>query len=127
MAVYQIEKGELVEVGATLEGMLREDWANWEDYEELLKNLKLSLYDEVTDVYKMYRRPDGVQNSACGELPGIKYVFDVNIDGDNFDYILLSDRLPEYLAVMRLLEPLVNRDQAIRQEVQEHLTKKKRT
>jgi HPt (histidine-containing phosphotransfer) domain-containing protein len=127
MAVYQIEKGELVEVGATLEELLREDWADWEDYEELLKKLKLSLYDEVSDVYKMYRRPDGAQNSPLGELPGIKYVFDVNIDGDNFDYILLSDRLPEYLAVMRLLEPLVNRDQLLRQEVKEHLTQKKRT
>lgn len=109
MAVYKVEKGELVKVGDTLEGMVRSDWAEWEDFEDgfLGALLKFRLYDDADDVYRLYRREEAERPD--GELPGVKYIFDVNIDGSNFDYILVEDSLPQFLAVMRMLEPLATR------------------
>lgn len=109
MAVYQVVKGELDKVGETLEGLLRADLTEWDDWEEdvMSKGLQFHRYDEEEGVYRLYRRED-VQRPA-GELPGIRYVFDVNIDDSNIDYILVEDSLPQFLAVMKLLEPLAAR------------------
>jgi hypothetical protein len=109
MAVYKVEKGELVKVGDTLEGLVREDWAEWENFESgfLGDLLKFRLYDEADDVYLLYRREDAARPE--GELPGVKYLFDVNIDESNMDFILVEDSLPQFLTVLKLLEPLATR------------------
>lgn len=109
MAVYKIEGGELVKFGDTLEGLVRADWAEWENFESgfLGDLLKFRLYDEAEDVYMLYRREDA--DRPDGELPGVKYLFDVNLDDSNLDFILVEDSLPQYLAALRLLEPLATR------------------
>lgn len=118
MAVYGIEKGELVQLAETLESMLSPELAGWSDFDDLLSGLGMGLYDEVGDAYRLYRRHCYDEAWPEGKLPGVKFVFDVNVDGDNFDLILIGDRLPDYLAVLRLLEPLVaaDKDMAVRTE-----------
>lgn len=109
MAVYKVEKGELVKVGETLESLVRDDLANWENFDEdlMYKGLGFVRYDEEDGVYTLYRRSE--TDRPADELPGVMYVFDVNIDESNMDYILVTESLPEYLAVVKMLEPLVAR------------------
>jgi len=109
MAVYKVVKGELEKVGETLEGLVREDLANWENFDEdlMYKGLGFVRYDEEDGVYTLFRRSE--TDRPADELPGVMYVFDVNIDESNMDYILVTDALPEYLAVVKMLEPLVAR------------------
>ncbi|ASL27365.1 hypothetical protein [Azotobacter chroococcum] len=118
MAVYGVEKGELVLLAETLESMLCQELANWKEFDDLLKDLGLWVHDEVGDAYKLYRRQAHAESWPEGRLPGVKFIFDVNVDGDSIDYILVGDRLPDFLAVLRLLEPLVaaDRDVAARAE-----------
>lgn len=110
MAVYGVQKGELVQLAETLEQMLSPDLARWEEYDDLLRGLGMSLHAEVGDAYKLYRRHRHDDPWPEGKLPGVKFMFDLSIDGDSFDYILIDASLPNYLAVLRLLEPLVNAD-----------------
>lgn len=117
MAVYKIENGELALVAETLESMLTPELANWEDWDDLMRGLGFSLFDEVSSAYKFYRRFDSKIDSPEGNLPGVAYMFDVNIDESNIDYILVSNRLPEYLQALKLLEPLVNRAEAVEREL----------
>ena len=48
MAVYKVEKGELVKVGETLESMVRADLAGWDDFDEdlMYKGLGFVRYDD---------------------------------------------------------------------------------
>ena len=109
MAVYKVEKGELVKVGETLESMVRADLAGWDDFDEdlMYKGLGFVRYDEEDEVYVLYRRSE--TDRAPDELPGVMYVFDVNIDESNVDYILVTSALPDFLSVVKMLEPLVAR------------------
>jgi hypothetical protein len=119
MAVYKLENGELALVAVTLESMLREELAEWEEWDQFMRDLGFTLYDEVSGAYKFYRREEHRVDS--GDLPGVAYMFDVNIDESNIDYILVSNRLPEYLKVLSLLEPLVNRAEAIEKQLEKQL------
>lgn len=109
MAVYKVEKGELVKVGDTLESMVRADLAGWDDFDEdlMYKGLGFVRYDDEDGVYVLYRRSEA--DRAPDELPGVMYVFDVNIDESNVDYILVTSALPDFLSVVKMLEPLVAR------------------
>lgn len=123
MAVYKLEKGELVLVAETLESMLSPVLAEWEDWDHLMHALGFTLYDEVNGAYRFFRRSESSLESPAADLPGVAYMFDVNIDESNIDYILLSNRLPEYLAVLKLLEPLVNRAAAVEAQLEKDLRK----
>lgn len=125
MAVYKAENGELVLVAETLESMLTPELANWEDWDDLMRGLGFSLYDEVSGAYKFYRRYDSENDLPEGHLPGVAYMFDVNIDESNIDYILVSNRLPEYLQALKLLEPLVNRAEAVERELDKTLQRER--
>lgn len=109
MAVYKVEKGELVKVGETLESMVRAALAGWDDFDEdlMYKGLGFVRYDDEDGVYVLYRRSEA--DRAPDELPGVMYVFDVNIDESNVDYILVTSALPDFLSVVKMLEPLVAR------------------
>lgn len=109
MAVYKVEKGELVKVGDTLESLVRADLAGWGDFDEdlMYKGLGFVRYDDEDGVYVLYRRSEA--DRAPDELPGVMYVFDVNIDESNVDYILVTSALPDFLSVVKMLEPLVAR------------------
>lgn len=109
MAVYKVEKGELVKVGETLESMVRAGLAEWDDFDDdlMYKGLGFVRYDEEDGVYVLYRRSE--TDRAPDELPGVMYVFDVNIDESNVDYILVTSALPDFLSVVKMLEPLVAR------------------
>lgn len=123
MAVYKLEKSELVLVAETLESMLSPVLAEWEDWDQFMQTLGFTLYDEVNGAYRFYRRSESSLESPAAELPGVAYMFDVNIDESNIDYILLSNRLPEYLTVLKLLEPLVNRSAAVEAQLEKDLRK----
>lgn len=111
MAVYRVEKGGLVRVGETLEELVKPSLANWENFDDdlMYKGLGFVRYDEEDGVYVFYRRDAAVR--AADELPGVVYVFDVNIDESNIDYILIdaAEALADFLAVVKMLEPLAAR------------------
>lgn len=111
MAVYRVEKGGLVRVGETLEELVKPSLANWENFDDdlMYKGLGFVRYDEEDGVYVLYRRDAAVR--AADELPGVVYVFDVNIDESNIDYILIdaAEALADFLAVVKMLEPLAAR------------------
>jgi hypothetical protein len=115
MAVFKIERGELVRVSETLEAMLRPDWADWEEYDDFIRVMGFIQYDDVVGVYRLYRREEFERPE--GELPGVRYLFDVDIDGSNIDYILVGDDLPAYLRVLELLEPLVRRHERLQADI----------
>lgn len=115
MAVYKVEKGELVKVGETLESMVRDDWADWEEYDDFMRQLGFIQYDDVFGAYKLMRREKFERPE--GELPGVRYLFSVDIDGSNMDDILVGDDLPAFLRVLELLEPLVRRQERLSAEI----------
>lgn len=121
MAVYKIGNGKLALVAESLDNILPPALAEWEDWDGLMDATGFTLLDEVDDVYRCYRRMSSRIESVEGQLHGVAYMFDVMIDDSNMDYILLSNRLPEYLEVLRLLEPLVNRSVAMREEVKRQI------
>ncbi|QIB50311.1 hypothetical protein [Pseudomonas sp. OIL-1] len=105
MAIYKVEQGQLVWVANDLEHIVGADWQDEDDSnDEFFGRLGFGKYDEVLDVYTMYRR---WEKGGQEEMAGARWMFDVNIDGDNFDLILV-DSLPGYLTVMSMLEPVVN-------------------
>lgn len=105
MAVFKVVRGELERVAETIEALVREDLADWQEYDEFLASLGFIKYLEVEDVYRLARREN--IDRPLGELPGVRYLFDVDIDGSNIDYILVGDDMPAYLRTVELLEPLV--------------------
>lgn len=126
MAVYGVEKGELVLLAETLEQMLCQELALWNEFDDLIRDLGMWLHDEVGDAYKIYRRPSHDEQWPEGKLPMVKFMFDVNVDGDSIDYILIGDRLPDYLAVLRLLEPLVAADRYTAERAKEQILEENR-
>lgn len=118
MAVYKVEKGELVRIEEEFMNLVRPEWVEWNDFEEDLLRTRLGFirYDEEEGVYRLYRRENVARPE--GELPKVRYIFDVSIDDSSFDLILLEDALPDFLAVMSMLEPLVNRQQRLSKELE---------
>ncbi len=118
MAVYKVENGELVRIEEDFMNLVRPEWVEWDDFEEDLLRARLGFirYDDEENVYRLFRREN--VDRPEGELPKVRFIFDVNIDESNFDFILLEDSLPDFLAVMRMLEPLVNRQQRLNRELE---------
>lgn len=107
MGVYKIENSELVRVAETIEELVRPDWADWDEHDEFMHYLGFVTHDEVVGVYKLMRREN--LNRPDGELPGVRWLFDLDVDGSSIDYIMVGDDLPGFLRTLELVEPLVRR------------------
>lgn len=114
MAVYIVENGQLKRVAEQLEEYSGKDWGDTWDGDEYLKSMGFHLWDDAKDVYRQYQR--GVETSS-ELLPGIVHIFDVQAHGDIVDYVLVGDHLPDYLALVAMLEPMRTRDAELRKDV----------
>ncbi|TLX65087.1 hypothetical protein DN820_01880 [Stutzerimonas nosocomialis] len=114
MAIYTVKQGQLVKAADTLEQFTGRDLID--DYDQLLRSNGFVVAEEQAHAYMRYVRLTGARPSPV--LHGIKYVFDVAIDNDSVEYILVTDDLGAYLDVVRMLEPLVNRGIRLEQELE---------
>lgn len=114
MAVYTVENGQLKRAAEDLEDYTSQEWDGQWGVDDYIRSMGFTLWDDAKDVYGHYQRGPKTRNKF---LPGIHYLFHVEAHGELMDYILVSDHLPDYLAVMAMLEPLRLRDAELRKEV----------
>lgn len=117
MAVYTVENGQLKRVAEEMAEYTGQNWDNYGSVDELLKDLGFFKQDDVELAYARYQRVDG----DCAALPGVVQIFDVSSHDFFVDFILVDDHLPNYLAVMAMLSPLVVHAQAVMADVQREL------
>ncbi len=104
MAVYKVEKGEWTKVASDLTEVI--DWRDEQDAGEALGAYGFSQWDDVEDVYQVYRC---TQVAESGPLAGVRHVFMIESEGDLVEEVLVSDWFPDYLHVAERLEVLVRR------------------
>ncbi|MBA6065690.1 MULTISPECIES: hypothetical protein [Pseudomonas] len=117
MAVYTVENGQLKRVAEALDEYSGQEWESSWSCDDYFGAMGFSLWDDARDVYAQYQRAPAVVGAP---LPGISYLFHVHAHGDVMDCILVRDSLPDYLAVVAMLEPLRTRDAELRKEVEEY-------
>ncbi|MDH1508506.1 hypothetical protein N5I28_01880 [Pseudomonas mosselii] len=115
MAVYTVENGQLKRVAEEMELYSGQQWGDIGDGDDYLKTMGFHLWDDAKDVYRHYQRS---ADTSFKQLPGVLHVFDVQAHDGVIDYILVSDHLPDYLAVIAMLEPMCNRNAALKNEVE---------
>lgn len=123
MAVYTVENGQLKRVAEELEAYAGWEWDSQWGVSDCINSMGFTLWDDAKDVYGQYQRGPGTRSKW---LPGIHYLFHVEAHGELMDYILIGDHLPDYLAVMAMLEPLRIRDAELRKEVAAELLPRRR-
>ncbi|AKA25498.1 hypothetical protein [Pseudomonas chlororaphis] len=123
MAIYTVENGQLKRVAELLEEYSGQEWNDGWDSDDYMKSMGFHLWDDVNEVYSNYQRS---ADSTNKRLPGILHIFDVQAHGDVIDYILVSDHLPDYLAVVAMLEPMCNRNAELKREVEAERTSGRR-
>jgi len=112
MAVYRVEKGEWSKVATDLPELI--EWHDGEDLDSALAGYGFSPWDEVDNVYQLFR---SISPPSEGPLAGVRYVFTVQAEGELAEDILVGDWFPDYLHVLERLEVLQRRDAALRAEL----------
>lgn len=113
MAVYTVENGQLKRVAECLAEYSGVAWDDGLDGDGFLAKLAFSNWDGVEGAYRLYQRADGDRTV----LPGVFHVFDVVAHESIPDFILVGDHLPDYLAVMAMIDPLAKRSYALFGEI----------
>lgn len=113
MAIYTVEQGQLVKVAATLEDYVGVELIH--DYDIYLRQQGFSLIDEQVHAYQMHTRYGLVRTGLA--MPDITYIFDVTVNDDSVEYIVIPNDLGVYLDVLKKLEPLVNRGLRLQAEL----------
>lgn len=113
MAVYTVENGQLKRVAECLAEYSGVAWEDGQDGGSFLASMGFSNWDGVEGAYHLYQRIDG--DSTV--LPGVFHVFDVVAHESIPDFILVGDHLPDYLAVMAMIDPLAKRSYALHAEI----------
>ena len=119
MAVYTVENGQLKRVAEDLVQYTGVTWEEVGEPDEFFRKLGFFLQDDVELAYRRYQRVDGDR----AVLPGVVQLFDVMAHDSVIDYILLDDHLPNYLAVMTMLSPLVAHAQAVQADAAAELAR----
>lgn len=117
MAVYAVRKAELVRVADSIEDVLVLQWDKLPGIKEALAAVGFVHEDDVPNAYWFFQRADAGQGRSEGALPGIRYVWAVFTDSLGGDFIIANDNLPDYLAVMGMLMPMVHRAEALEAEL----------
>lgn len=125
MNFYVLEDGKLEacrpDVGAIFMEEIGEDTTL---RNELCGSLGFVAMDDVEGAYTVFRRVGpGLTDSAFGHA---QYVWLVEHAEDHLDVVITTGGLPEYLTVLRMLEPLVNRRRALEAEIELELERRGR-
>ncbi|PXX58517.1 hypothetical protein SAMN05660489_04950 [Pseudomonas sp. LAMO17WK12:I10] len=123
MAIYTVENGQLKRVAEQLEEYSGQQWEDTWDGDDYLKSMGFHLWDDAKDVYRHYQRS---AETSFKQLPEVLHIFDVQAHDGVIDYILVSDHLPDYLAVIAMLEPMCNRNAELKREVEAERTSGRR-
>ena len=117
MAVYMFNNGVFKKESPTLEELLPAELVDWEGFDELLKRLGFSKDDEVLGVFTSYVRVGEARDDRW--LPALKWIIDVETYESSFDLVFIEDSLPDYLGVMAVIQPLIDRSKEIHKEIED--------
>ncbi|MFJ3259860.1 hypothetical protein ACIPK7_06360 [Pseudomonas sp. NPDC086581] len=116
MAVYEVKQAELVRVAEQIDEVFHADWDKCGSVENALLKAGFIPHDEVSSAYIVFRRlGPGLRERK--DLPGTAYVWVLD-ELCSMDIVLAGDSLPDYLMMMRLLEPVVRRAKALEKELE---------
>lgn len=119
MAVYEFNQGKFERVAEAIDELLKGRAIRWEGVDELMAQLRFMPHDDVPNVYVSYRRrqADGSSTKLADWKRDVCWVFEVTVAEDGIDFVLVKDSLPDYLALLAALEPLVQRRKDLVAEV----------
>lgn len=119
MAVYEFKGGQFERLAASLDdfdGTFR----NWNETVAAFAEAKgMHLLDEVEGVYQLFVHTP--EHQTFSRLRAYRWWFCLVDEVDVMDQVLIPDSLPDFLAFMGMLKPLVDRRAAVKQEVREAL------
>ncbi len=119
MAVYKFNSGALQRVGEDLGELVPAYLVDTPELHAAMMAVGFLLSDDIDGAVLIYRRAPAV--SGVHYLPGVRWVFDVSVDGEAIDWVLVGDSLPDYLALLALLQPVIARRREIVAEVDAEL------
>ncbi|WP_459871859.1 hypothetical protein [Halomonas shantousis] len=107
-AIYLYIDGELVQRHNELDELIEFD-IDCLNEEEALKKAGYRIIDTLDQAYTVYGTTEhsSASHTIKNRLEGIRYIVDVNTDNDACYFILVRDNLPDYLAVLAMLQPLL--------------------
>lgn len=115
MAVYKFNGGVFQRVGEDLGDLVPAHLLDAAELHVMMMGIGFLLSDDIGGVVMTYRRaPAG---GGVHYLPGVRWVFDVSVDGEAIDWVLVGDSLPDYLALLGLLQPVITRRRELAAEV----------
>ncbi|WP_314407377.1 hypothetical protein [Pseudomonas kuykendallii] len=117
MAIYTLKGGVYSKVAEDISEMLPVEMVAWEDWDALMRQLGFIRYDEVSGGYRLWMRTHGSMERHDKTMLGCKYMFDVDLDEETLNLVLVDDNLPDFLMMMRELQPLVLRGEALEREM----------
>lgn len=119
MAVYKFNGGAFQRVGEDLGEMVPAHLLEAAEVQRGMAAVGFWLSDAIGDSVSIYRRAPVA--GGVHYLPGVRWVFDVSVDGEAIDSVLVGDSLPDYLALLGLLQPLIARRRELAVEVSAEL------
>lgn len=119
MAVYKFNGGAFQRVGEDLGELVPAHLLETAERQRAMGTVGFWLSDTVCDSVAIYRRAPAA--GGVHYLPGVSWVFDVSVDGEAIDWVLVGDSLPDYLALLGLLQPLIARRRELAAEVSAEL------
>ena len=119
MAVYKFNGGAFQRVGEDLGEMVPAHLLSSTELHGVMSEAGFLLSDDIDDAVSIYRRAPVA--GGVHYLPGVRWVFDVSVDGEAIDSVLVGDSLPDYLALLGLLQPLITRRRELAAEVSAEL------
>lgn len=115
MAVYRFQAGAFEKLADSLDD-LDKTFADWDRPVEAFAEQKgMHLLDEVDAVYQVFTRVPG--KKVFSRLREYRWWFRLTDVMDVADDVLIEDSLPDYLAFMGLIQPLVVRARDVAREV----------
>lgn len=119
MAVYKFNGGAFQRVGDDLGEMVKAHLLGSAEVQRAMDAIGFWLSDAIGDSVLIFRRAPAT--GGVHYLPGVRWVFDVSVDGEAIDSVLVGDSLPDYLALLGLLQPLITRRRELAAEVSAEL------
>lgn len=119
MAVYKYESGEFTKLAASLDD-LDGTFKEWKGLVgEFATSKGMVLLDDVDGVYELYCR--NPSNQTFSRLREYRWWFRLVDELGVADDVMIPDSLPDFLAFVGQLQPLVIRAEALVREVRESL------
>jgi len=126
MATYRFKDSSFVKLADDFDDLLPDELKSWEVLSELYAELGFRPWEEVAGTYECHVRSGAPEDAAVERAwqPEIRWLFVVEIIEDTFDVVLIENSLPDYLAFLAAVEPMVRRNRALGAEIKEELQRR---